>query len=585
MASTTALYTGLSGLNTSARALDVIGNNIANVNTTAFKSARMLFQPLFSRTMSSGSAPGDTTGGTNPSQVGMGVGIAAIQRNFAPGAVSATGDQRDLAVEGDGFFIVERAGTQMYTRNGAFRTNAENDLVTADGNRVQGFAVDGDFNIISGELVGLNIPVGSLTIAEATGNVRFMGNLNAAGDVPTAGSSVLLQGTATGGLGLVSTAAPPPGAGNVLEAASRLLDIEDPQLPGSDTPLFADGQTLQLSGAEKGDKALPIAELAITAASTVQDLMDFLVAALGLRTDVGANPDGATPGIALDTTSGVLTITGNTGGVNDLTIDAADLRLLDAAGDFVRLPFHTEKVAEADGESARTTFVVYDSLGTPVEVDLSFVLDSRDSSGTSWRYYVESGDDTDLDLRVATGLLGFDTAGQLTSTAPVSVQVDRAGLGAATPLAFDLSFADDAGSLTSLADSSSAFAATFQDGSPIGTLAAYSVGQDGVITGAFSNGLTRVIGQVALATFTNPEGLVDRGGGLFTIGPNSGSAVIAAPGTLGSGLITAGNLELSNVDLGQEFINLILTTTGYSASSRVIRTTDELLQQLLLIGR
>src|SRR5712671_2068396 len=107
MASTTALFTGLSGMNANARRLDLIGNNIANANTTAFKSSRMLFSTQFSRTLSAGSPPGPINGGTNPSQIGLGVQIAGTQRDFNGGSISATGDPRDLAIEGNGFFVVD----------------------------------------------------------------------------------------------------------------------------------------------------------------------------------------------------------------------------------------------------------------------------------------------------------------------------------------------------------------------------------------------------------------------------------------------------------------------------------------------
>src|SRR5690606_21532670 len=117
-------------------------------------------------------------------------------------------------------------------------------------------------------------------------------------------------------------------------------------------------------------------------------------------------------------------------------------------------------------------------------------------------------------------------------------------------------FETDSGSVTAL-DGTSAIASVYQDGSPVGTLAAYSVGTDGIITGAFDNGLTRTIGQIAMATFSNPEGLVDVGSNLFVTGPNSGSAVVTSPLTLGAGKVIGGALELSNVDLSQEFINLI----------------------------
>lgn len=119
----------------------------------------------------------------------------------------------------------------------------------------------------------------------------------------------------------------------------------------------------------------------------------------------------------------------------------------------------------------------------------------------------------------------------------------------------------------------------------MGTLTSFSIGGNGIITGAFSNGLTRTIGQVAISTFSNPEGLVDAGVNLYAVGANSGNPIITNPGELGTGNLVGGSLELSNVDLAQEFINLIVSSTGYSAASRVISSADQLLQQLLVIGR
>src|SRR5688572_12955938 len=153
MASTTALYTGLSGLLVNARKLDVIGNNIANANTTAFKSNRMMFATQFSRTYNPGSAPSGDDGGTNPTQVGLGVTIAGTQRDFNSGSVSATGDPRDLAIDGKGFFVINRNGQQLYTRAGSFRQDSGNNLVTIDGHKVQGFGVDAGYNIVPGALV------------------------------------------------------------------------------------------------------------------------------------------------------------------------------------------------------------------------------------------------------------------------------------------------------------------------------------------------------------------------------------------------------------------------------------------------
>jgi flagellar hook protein FlgE len=198
---------------------------------------------------------------------------------------------------------------------------------------------------------------------------------------------------------------------------------------------------------------------------------------------------------------------------------------------------------------------------------------------------VDSVDDAGTNLAVATGQLTFDTDGRLSTTTVPPVSIDRSGTGAASPLVFTLGFGGGAENVTSLADDTSALAATFRDGSPIGTLSGFAVGSDGTVIGAFSNGLTRALGQVAVATFANPEGLVELGDSAFGPGANSGSAVITQPGVLGAGLVVGGALELANVDIGEEFIKMISASTGYSASSRVIRTTDELMQQLLVLGR
>jgi flagellar hook protein FlgE len=582
MASATAMFTGLSGLNANARSLDVIGNNIANANTTAFKSSRLMFSNMISRTLSIGSPPADNTGGTNPYQIGLGVNVAGTQRNFSGGTLSTTGDGRDLAIEGNGFFAVQRGADTLYTRAGAFRQNDRQELVTIDGDRLLGFGVDEKFNIIPGTLTGLTIPVGGLTIAQATTNVRFAGNLDASGSLPTRGASIAVKGTPTSGLTLLPGSVPPPGPGHVLETTSPLSRIEDPAVPG--TPLFSAGQMIELRGAEKGTAVVPTARLTVTPTTTVQDFMNFLRDATGIQTGL-SNPDGGIPGVALNPVTGILTLTGNTGDVNDLTIDPSDVRLLDATGQFVRQPLVTDKSASSDGESVRTSFLAYDSLGTPVVIDLAVVLEGKSSAGTSWRYYVESPDDSDLALQVATGTLSFDTLGELQTTTAPTVMIDRAGLGPGTPLTIALNFGGGPDTVTALADDGSAIAATFQDGSPIGTLSGFGIGTDGIITGAFTNGQTRTLGQVALTTFTNQDGLVDEGSNLFRVGADSGTPQVTTPGKLGTGRIISGALELSNVDLSQEFINMIQASTGYSASSRVIRTTDELMQQLLVLGR
>jgi len=576
MASTTALFTGLSGLNTHARKLDIIGNNVANVNTTAFKGSRASFETAFMRNFGLGSTPSAALGGVNPFQIGNGVGSSSVQRDFNNGPINATGDFRDLAIDGDGFFMVEGSGSRYYSRAGTFRQDAQDNLVNASGQRLLGYSVDENFNLSTGDLGPINVPIGKVTIAEATTNVSLVGNLDKTGDIPTTGSIIELMGTGTTGPTVVT--------GGLITAATPLISIAD--APMSATPQFSVGQSIRLSGdITKGEGSIAPVDLEITAATTVQDLMDLIAGALGIQDTGGPNPDGSTPGVSVNPATGAITIVGNTGTENNIAMLTGDIEIIDATGASVGSAFEVNQVAEADGESVRTTMSVFDSLGEAVQVDVVMVLEATPNAGPVWRYYVESEDDSDPSISIANGTVQFDTEGQLDpAQVPVQVTIDRQNTGADTPLSFNINFESDSGNTTSLATGSELIGLT-TDGLPPGTLTNYGTSSNGLITGLFSNGAQRVLGQVAIAGFSNPAGLVDEGGNLFSTGPNSGPVSITTPGTLGQGLIVSGALEGSNVDLGREFTEMILTSTGYSASSRVIRTTDELLQQLLVLGR
>lgn len=586
MASTTALLTGLSGMNANSRMLDVIGNNISNANTYGYKGNRMLFSSMFARTLSTGTQPGDTTGGTNPSQIGLGVTIAGTQRNFRNGTISTTGDSRDLGIEGEGMFIVSQGNTNFYTRAGAFRQNNANDLVTITGERLMGYGVDANFNLQTATIQPLNIPLGTLTLAEATTETAFSGNLRANGDLPTHGAQNSLNASATSGFTTT--------AGAFVTTATLLTNVQDPNLALGNAR-FSVGQIIEISGAERGlkgssNRTLPDVRLTITGTTTIQDLMTFIQQAAGIDPSTGANPDGIVPGVALDPLTGEININGNTGTANDLTFDTADINLLSSTGTKISNPFIASKTQTADGESVQTSFVAYDSLGSAVTVSATMNLVSKGASGgTTWRYILDSGDDSDLAILLGSGTVSFDDKGKLQTTTPISVTVDRANTGATTPLTFSIELGGTKGNMTALADNGSSakssMTATYVNGAPIGTLNSFAVGQDGKITGTFSNGLGRVVGQVALAKFANYEGLVDSGNNLYSLGPNSGTAQITTPQALGTGKIVGGALELSNVDLGKEFIDLIQAQTGYSAATRIITTTNELMQQLLALGR
>lgn len=571
MGLTSTLNTGLSGLDVNQTMLNVVGNNIANVNTVSFKSSRVLFSPQFYVTQQSGSAPDATFGGTNPNQTGLGAQISSIETDFTPGPIDSTGVDTDMAIDGAGFFVVQASGGQAYTRDGAFTLNSGNDLVTSGGAFVQGYGADANGNVVTGALQNINIPLGEATEAKSTQNVMMQGNLNASGDV-AAGATILTSQafTNTGGTAPAAT--------------DDLVNLESTDT--TPVALFTAGDTLTLAGT-RGSRQLPAQSLTVTATTTLGDLENFVNEALGIDTTV-SEAGLPTPGATLQSTgtTSQLTIIGNSGTANALTLGSGGI--VDSTsgtspftmsdGTYTDPATSTQYTSGAIGESTHTTINAYDSLGNPITVDITAVLESKADSGDTWRFYATSPDNMgNTGPVVGTGTLTFDSTGNLKSSTGTTLTISRTGTGAGTPVVMKIDFSG----ATSLASTSSQLLMSNQDGSPIGTLTSFSVGENGTITGAFSNGLTRTVGQVALAMFNNPQGLIDEGGNVYASGASSGAAQISAPQTASAGAIRSGALEESNVDISKEFINLIIASTGFSASSRVITTSDQLITDLL----
>lgn len=559
MGLTSALYTGLSGLNASQFALDVIGDNIANLNTTGYKGSRTLFQSQFARTLSAGTKPGTGQGGTNPVQVGLGATVGAIQRSFSPGSIETTGVPSDLAIEGDGFFVLRTPENErVFSRDGSFTLSADNRLITADGYFVQGYGINQNFEIIPGAIVDVSIPVGSLTTARATESLQLDGTLNSTGIVAT-------QGTI-----LRSQVLNDPG-GNLIVLGTNLVDLRAPADLG--TPLLAAGDVITINGIKRGGREVPSESFTVgVTGTTVQDFLNWIDLTLGIDDTVGVAGNPGTGVVA-----GQIEIRGNAGTENALAIQSGTL----VSSGATQLPFTFSETQAADGESVHTSFIVYDSLGTPLSVDLTVVLEDRTTGSSTWRFYATSGQDSDVKFDVGTGSVQFNAAGQYVAAPSNGFVIDRAGTGATDPLPIEIGFSR----LSGLNVSNSSLVMSYQDGFSTGTLIDYSIGQDGMITGTFTNGLNQTIGQMAMATFSNPAGLLARSNNVFFVGPNSGEARVTAPLTLGAGKISEGALELSNVDLSREFISLITSSTAFSAASRVISTSDQLLQELLLIAR
>ena len=569
MALTSTLYTGLSGLDANTTRLNVAGNNIANVNTVAFKGSRALFKPQFYVTDTGGSSPSADFGGTNPSQRGLGTEVAAIEKDFTAGSIEPTGKSTDLAIEGAGFFVVKGAD-QTYTRDGSFQLDSNNQLVTTAGGLVQGYGVDTGFKVVPGKLGALRIPLGASSTAQATQAVNLTGNLDAAGALAN-GASILASQLLTR-----------VGGGTVPTGATLLTDVADASAPG--TPSFTAGQTFTLQG-KKGSRDTSPETFKVTATSTLSDLTTFLNHGLGINTAGPADPTIPTAGATIEAdattpTAARLVIVGNTGTVNSLALGASAF----FSGSSTPLNFQDGTNAagftsDPLGESVHTSSVIYDSLGAPVVVNITAVFQKSTATGTQWAFTADSGDSKDPtgNQIIGIGTLSFDVNGKLLTSTGNNVNIDRTGTGARSPFGVKLDFTGT----TALASATSTLVTSKQDGSPLGSLSAFSIGTDGIITGAFSNGLTRTLGQVAIANFNNPQGLDDKGGNQFAASANSGSPVIGQPLQLGAGIVRSGALEQSNVDLSKEFVNLIIASTGFSAASKVITTSNQLLTDLL----
>lgn len=388
------LFSGISGLRSHQTMLDVTGNNIANVNTTGFKSSRVVFQDTLSQVVANAGGAQAGTGGTNPAQVGLGVQVAGIATSFTQGASQTTGRSTDMMIQGDGFFVVNKGGQQFYTRAGSFDFDATGQMVLpGEGALVQGWAAVNGVVDTNAPLTDLRVPAGTTMGAVASANAGLLGNLD--------------------------------------------------------------------SAAEDG---------------TVKNITMKLYDAVGTERTM------------------TLTFTRTAGAWNVAATDGTDT-------------FTSQPV----------TFNGDGSIASPQTFALGGVT---------------------VDLSTITGYAGLDTV-----------------------------------------------AAGNQDGQAAGTLLSFALGNDGTITGAFSNGLKQVIGRIALAAFTNPGGLEKAGGSLFATSVNSGEPMVGTAGTGGRGSLTGGSLEMSNVDLSSEFTSLIIAQRGFQANSRIITTSDEVLNELVNLKR
>jgi flagellar hook protein FlgE len=810
------MTTALSGLTAAEMKIDVLSNNLANSQTVGFKQSDVVYATQFFQTLSMGSAPSPSNGGTNPRQVGLGTRVSQITTSHTQGAITLSNSQTDIAIQGDGMFIVQGPGNEtLYTRSGVFGLNANNELVTPNGNRLLGHTVDVDFNLQTNDLAPLTVPLGMRAVAQATTSVVLEGGLPPNGEfadvanviqsqpmsvsyipqatngsmtggmsgapsltaanassidgggthpegvtygyrfvfVDSAGtestvstnlqvttpignglpdniinltglpaqpanynflrvyrtdadgseffrltdlapgattfsdnnslalsSDVLNQNTLSGGysyrvtfsvagepetrpsapLGpfsvtngrvqLANLPTPPvPGPGDLFPAYDTVhvyrntpedpdtfflvhsgvpgqsvtdgrqdLDISDLSQPGNrvlnvNGPPIDAGTLLSEIVVRDGNNYVPAFELGqlsltyrkggdaggsttrtfqIAANTRVLDLMQFMEQATGI---VRPNMANAVPqsrnliaGESGDLSAGVMLVNGalrivsNNGPINGISINPSGMQITNGGG-MSTVGLNFSNLQQPVGTSAATDMVVYDSLGIPLQVRVSVVMESRDQNSTVYRWYADSPDNDPANshsTHVGTGTIELDGMGRLRSVTNPTVSIARANVPSNHPLNFDLSWEVISG----LAANQATVSAASQDGAGPGTLSSFTINRDGSITGVFSNGSSRLLGQVLLGVFSNQQGLVQRGENLYGSTLNAGAA-IRRPGEGSGGELIAGALELSNVDIGKNLIDLGLASTLYRGNSRVISTTQQLLDELLNLRR
>jgi flagellar hook protein FlgE len=565
MGLTSALNTSVNALSLNDTSIAVIGNNVANAGTNGFKSANVLFTTQLSQTLSAGSAPTSSDGGTNPSQIGLGASIAAINTDFSQGSITNTNSPSDMAIQGNGFFILNSPSGDVYTRDGNFTLNANNQLVNSKGFTVQGFGVDNNFNLITSHLQNITIPLGNLNVAQQTSNISLNGALLPSGKVATQGSHILSD--ALGDAGNSHAAA---------TSSTLLTNLEDP--PSTSAGIKA-GDVLQFTPQIGGTTLKPVT-LDVTASSTLGDLTTLMQDSLGIQSgngipnDPNELPAAGQPGV--NVVNGKIQLTGNMGTVNDINVAVGDL-----TDNGTSIPINFNKDQTANGESATTNFVVYDSLGTPITVSMSAVLQSTASDATTYRYFFNSADNGAPSTALGSGTITFDSFGKVVSGGTASFAIDRSGTAAVSPMVVTANLNGISG-ISSTTEGSTLSLAS-QNGSAPGTLTSFVIDQNGVVNGVFDNGATRTLGQVMLARFANEEGLVANGSGTFTDGVSAGPADLAKPNSFGAGSLQSGAVELSNTDIGSSLVNLITASTNYQGNARVITVIDQLVHDLLTL--
>ncbi len=525
--------TALSGLNASSAELRIIGNNVANASTTGFKQSRAEFADIFAT----------SNLGVTANAIGTGVRLSSVAQQFTQGNVGFTNNNLDLAISGQGFFILNDNGVNAYTRAGAFGVDRDGYVVNSQQQQLTVYGADASGNV-TGALGPLQLDRSDIA-PQATSSVDINANLNAAADVPG---------------GLSPTA-------NIALTTGGILDTNDsPYTTGTFNLVDRYGNTVN-NGALRftytGSGSLWDAELLVGGASTTPPTT---LSNVDIGTDVMTlnwDPDGGGA-------QAPLPIRVDTNGLTSQTVAASSSSVVASADGSTQRAFDP---TDASTYNNSTSLTVYDTLGAPHLTTLYF---RKTGIPNQWETHVY----VDGTQRSGPDTLEFSSTGAIQDTTfPNSIVVPAFDpCGGSANLSFSIDFNN-----TSQYGSPFSVNALNQDGFATGRLSGIDISDTGVITSRFTNGQSRTLGQLALANFNNSQGLRQLGDTSWAETFDSGAPLIGDPGSGSLGLIQSGALEGSNVDLTEELVSMITSQRNFQANAQVISTADTITQTIINI--
>jgi len=548
-----ALSAGVTGLQAHQKMLDIAGNNLANVNTTAFKSSRITFSELLNETIKKASQPTTGVGGTNPQQIGSGVGVAGITPNMLQGNIINTGNPLDLAVEGEGYFVLNDNQQNVYTRGGSFAVDASSNLVDpSTGYHIQRIGSEGEIDGFQTPGISeINVPYDVAMPAKDTSEIAVSGNLSADEVGSVTRTQVITSNLAYTNNGTNAT------------EATAIANLD--QFTG--TPA---GDTIAISGYDKDGNLYgpgPAVDFTVTDASTT--LGELIT---HLNTTVLS---GSTASLV----NGQIRITDDTSGYSN-----TDMTMSYSGAGSLTMPAYFEISTVGGEESKSINITVFDSQGGKHVISGAFV---RTNTPNTW----------DMVLTSITGNINQITmdnrrikditfnpsdgsyAGLISTGTPQFVMTFAHDTSNPQTIQLNLGTQGKLDGLTQFAGNSTAVARE-QDGYEAGRLSTVSVNNEGIVIGAFSNGIKKNIATIEIALFQNTSGLERFGNGYYIPSANSGEAIATQAMTGGAGSIHGGSLEKSNADVATEFVSMIQAQNGFQANARTIKVANDILQEL-----